>query len=346
MKTKSQNSYYKKPFLNVLEGNVLLPPPVWMMRQAGRYLPEYRTLRAKAGTFLDLCLNPDLACQVTLQPLQRFSLDAAIVFSDILLVPYALGESLEFREGVGPLLPTVSTSQDLKRLKLDLEKIAPVGKTLELCKKKLPPTVSLIGFVGAPWTLACYMIAGKSEKGQITSRHCAFQDPDFMDALFDILIDGVVAFLKLQVRAGAEVVQIFDSWAGVFYEEAFERWCLKPIQRIVQEFKKEFPNVPVIGYPRGVGVLYKRFSRESGVDAVSLDETIPPQWAAQKLFCPLQGNLDPALLLAGGPLMREAVTTRVKILGKKPYVFNLGHGIFPATPIAHVEEMIRVVRES
>ena len=347
MNTKIQNNYKttcQNKLLTVLGGQKISPPPVWMMRQAGRYLPEYRSLRAQAGSFLKLCLTPELACEVTLQPIRRFSLDAAIVFSDILLVPYALGEKLEFREGVGPLLSPVRSSRDLKGLKLALERVSPVGRTLELCKTALPPGVSLIGFVGAPWTVASYMIAGGSEKGQLTSRRCAFEEPTFLDDLFEILTEAIVAFLKLQVSSGAQVVQIFDSWAGVLHEEAFERWCLKPIQRIVRAFKEEFPHIPIIGYPRGVGSLYERFSRESEVDAVGLDETVSPLWAVETLSCPVQGNLDPALLLAGGPLMRAAIAARLEAFGQKPYIFNLGHGIFPQTPIAHVEEMVRLVR--
>lgn len=340
-----------KPFLRALAGETVTPPPFWLMRQAGRYLPEYRKVRAEAGTFLDLCYNPPLACEVTLQPLRRYAMDAAILFSDILVIPDALGRKVEFKQGEGPVLTPMTGMADVKALDCSavLSHLNPVLETVKLISGQLPQETALIGFCGAPWTVATYMIEGGSSKDYAKTKQWAYGQPDVFQALIDTLVEASATYLIAQIEAGAEAVQIFDSWAGVLPEAEFRRWVMAPIAAMVAKIKAVHPTVPVIGFPRGAGLLYEDFAREVGCDAVSLDTTVPLDWAA-KVIQPLvtvQGNLDPIHLLTGGEAMDQAIDKILNTLGRGPFIFNLGHGITPPTPpenVARLAERIRAFR--
>jgi uroporphyrinogen decarboxylase len=320
------------------------------MRQAGRYLPEYREIRSRVASFLDLCLTPELAAEVTLQPLRRFDLDAAIVFSDILIIPYALGQSLEFVEGEGPALDPLKEGKALAKLEPETAeaKLAPVYETLARVVAGLPRNVPVIGFCGAPWTVATYMVQGRGTKDQAEARLWAYREPGIFARLIDLLVETSVAYLLGQVKAGAGVLQIFDSWAGSLPEDEFARWCIEPTRRIVERVNASAPDVPVIGFPRGSGALAVRYARETGIDAVGCDTTMPLAWIERELqpLLPVQGNLDPLLLVAGGPALDARVKATLAALGSGPFIFNLGHGIHPETPIAHVERLIRLVKAS
>ncbi|MEX2167112.1 MAG: uroporphyrinogen decarboxylase [Methyloceanibacter sp.] len=337
------------PFLKVLSGQTSSPTPIWLMRQAGRYLPEYREVRSKVGSFLDLCCNPELAAEVTLQPLRRFNLDAAIVFSDILIVPHALGQRVEFVEGEGPKLEPVRDAKAVAGLKPDgaAKTLAPVYETVERVTAALPESIPLIGFCGAPWTVATYMAEGSGSKDQATARAWAYREPETFQALIDLLVDTSADYLLGQVKAGAGALQIFDSWAGSLPEDQFERWCIAPIKRLVARVKAEAPHIPVIGFPRGCGPLAERYARETGIDAISCDTSLPLAFIKDRLQSrmPVQGNLDPLLLLAGGPELDRRVETILTTLGRSPFVFNLGHGIHPETPIDHVTRLVTLVKE-
>jgi uroporphyrinogen decarboxylase len=321
------------------------------MRQAGRYLPEYRKVRADAGTFLDLCYNPPLACEVTLQPLRRYAMDAAILFSDILVIPDALGRTVEFKQGEGPVLNPMTGIEDVEALDCSavLSHLAPVLETVRLISGQLPDATALIGFCGAPWTVATYMIEGGSSKDYSKTKQWAYGQPDVFQALMDKLVEASSAYLIAQIDAGAEAVQIFDSWAGVLPEAEFRRWVMAPIAAMVAKIKAVHPTVPVIGFPRGAGLLYEDFARDVGCDAVSLDTTVPLDWAA-KVIQPLvtvQGNLDPIHLLTGGEAMDQAIDKILNTLGRGPFIFNLGHGITPPTPpenVARLADRIRAFR--
>ncbi|HYG84705.1 MAG TPA: uroporphyrinogen decarboxylase [Azospirillum sp.] len=334
--------------LTALKGKTCQHPPFWLMRQAGRYLPEYREVRAKAGSFLDLCYNPELATEVTLQPIRRYGMDAAILFSDILVVPHALGQKLDYLEGEGPKLDPVRSADALKRLSRDTfhEVLAPVYETVRRLSKALPPEVTLIGFAGSPWTVASYMVEGGGTKEFAHIKTWAYTDPAGFGALIDLLVEVTADYLITQIEAGAEAVQLFDSWAGVLPAGAFRRYVIEPTRRIVALVKARYPNVPVIGFPRGAGLLYEDYVSESGVDAVGLDTTVPPAWAARNLQTrlPVQGNLDPILLVAGGDAMRTAVEEILEVLAGRPFVFNLGHGITQQTPPEHVAELARILK--
>ena len=337
-----------KPMLRALAGDALVPPPIWLMRQAGRYLPEYRELRAQAGSFLELCYAPDLACEVTLQPIRRFAFDAAILFADILLVPDALGQDVRFVEGEGPVLEPIRSVGDLAALDRSRlhDGVAPVYETVARLAKALPDEVALIGFAGAPWTVATYMVEGGTSRDHAIVRRWAFSDPDGFGRLIDLLVDATADYLIAQVRAGAEVVQLFDTWAGSLPESGFERWCIAPAKAIVERLREACPGTPVIAFPRGAGAGYARFVAETGVDAVSLDASVPLAWAAQTLqpSATVQGNLDPLILVAGGDVMASEVARIRGMLERGPFVFNLGHGIVPDTPPEHVGELVRLVR--
>jgi uroporphyrinogen decarboxylase len=321
------------------------------MRQAGRYLPEYRKVRADAGTFLDLCYNPPLACEVTLQPLRRYAMDAAILFSDILVIPDALGRTVEFKQGEGPVLNPMTGIADVEALDCSavLSHLAPVLETVRLISGQLPDATALIGFCGAPWTVATYMIEGGSSKDYSKTKQWAYGQPEVFQALMDKLVEASSAYLIAQIDAGAEAVQIFDSWAGVLPEAEFRRWVMAPIAAMVAKIKAVHPTVPVIGFPRGAGLLYEDFARDVGCDAVSLDTTVPLDWAA-KVIQPLvtvQGNLDPIHLLTGGEAMDQAIDKILNTLGRGPFIFNLGHGITPPTPpenVARLADRIRAFR--
>ena len=335
-------------FLRALAGEVNAPPPIWLMRQAGRYLPEYRELKARTSSFLDLCRTPKLAAEITLQPLRRFAFDAAIVFSDILIVPYALGQRVEFIEGEGPKLEPVRDANSVAGLNRAsaTKTLAPVYETIERVVAELPKTVPLIAFCGAPWTVATYMVEGGGSKDQAAARLLAYRDETTFQRLIDLLVDISAEHLANQVKAGARVLQIFDSWAGNLPENQFERWCIAPTKRLVEQVKAIAPETPVIGFPRGAGALAERYVKESGVDAVSCDTSQPVQWIKERLqsIVPVQGNLDPLLLVAGGPQLDRRVGAILEALGSGPFIFNLGHGILPETPIEHVTRLVELVK--
>lgn len=338
----------QKRFIRALKGETLTPPPVWLMRQAGRYLPEYRQVRADTKGFLDLCYTPEKAVEVTLQPLRRYGFDAAILFSDILVIPHALGQHVEFRAGEGPVLEPIREVAGLEKLDVNrvVDHLAPVFETVRGLARSIPETTALIGFCGAPWTIATYMVEGSGSKDYAETKAWAYGDPDGFGRLIDLVVEASTAYLLAQVEAGAEAVQIFDSWAGVLPEEAFRRWVIEPNRRIVEGLKARHPDLPVIGFPRMAGPMYEAFVKETGVDAVSLDTTVPLGWAAERLqpLCTVQGNLDPLLVVQGGPAMERAVAHILETLGKGPFVFNLGHGIVPQTPPEHVAALIEQVR--
>lgn len=338
-----------KPMLRALAGETLPTPPVWIMRQAGRYLPEYRATRAQAGSFLDLCYTPELAAEVTLQPIRRFGFDAAILFADILLVPQALGLDLRFVEGEGPRLSTVTTSDEVARLRpaeAAHDTLAPVYETVRRVAAALPPETTLIGFAGAPWTVATYMIAGRGTPDQAPARRMIYADPAGFDALIDRITEATIAYLDAQVDAGAEVVKLFDSWAGALPGPLFRRYAVAPAARIVAALRARRPGLPVIGFPRGAGAGYEGFAAATGVSAVALDAGVDPAWAARVLqptVC-VQGNLDPLLLVAGGAALERATRACVAAFAGGPHVFNLGHGVTPDADPRNVEAMLRAIR--
>jgi uroporphyrinogen decarboxylase len=337
-----------KPFLAALAGQVLTTPPFWLMRQAGRYLPEYRQVRQQAGSFLDLCLNPSLACEVTLQPLRRYDMDAAILFSDILMVPYGLGQPLDYLEGEGPKLAPVTSGAQISRLEsaLMMERLAPVFETVSRIKQALPDQTALIGFAGSPWTVACYMVQGSGSKDWERVKAFGYRDPEGFEALIDLLVRVTTDYVVAQIAAGAEAVQLFDSWAGVLPAPYFRRWVIAPTRRIVAGIKAAYPAVPVIGFPRGAGVMIEEYARETGVDAVALDTAVPVEWAAATVqtLKPVQGNLDPVMVVTGGQVMATAVDEVLRGLSNGPFVFNLGHGVLQTTPPEHVGELARLIK--
>ncbi|MGF1631903.1 MAG: uroporphyrinogen decarboxylase [Kiloniellaceae bacterium] len=337
-----------KKMLRALGGETLQSPPVWLMRQAGRYLPEYRELRARAKGFLDLCYTPDFAVEVTLQPIRRFGFDAAILFSDILVVPHALGQEVWFEEGHGPRLEALQQPGDLARLSKDRlhGALAPVYETVRRLSRELPAETTLIGFAGAPWTVASYMLEGGSSRDFAAGKRWAYGAPEALQSLIDLLVEATGDYLIAQIDAGAEVVQIFDSWAGIWPEAQLRRWCLAPCRALVERIRAERPGVPVIVFPRGAGVLYQAYAAECGADALGLDTTVPLAWAREVLqtkTC-LQGNLDPQMLVAGGSSLQQGVAEILEELSGGPFVFNLGHGIVPETPPEHVAEMLAQIR--
>jgi uroporphyrinogen decarboxylase len=344
---KDRTSPSPKALLRALRGETLKAPPIWLMRQAGRYLPEYRALRETVGSFLDLCLTPELAAEVTLQPVRRFALDAAILFSDILIVPYALGQPLEYRDGEGPVLEPVHSAADIAGLSDSdfRDRIAPVWRTVERVKGLLRADTALIGFAGAPWTVASYMVEGGSSRDFAVVKSWAFSDQKGFGALIDRLVDATIVYLDGQVRAGAEVLQLFDSWAGVLPERAFREWVIEPTKKIVVALKLAHPEVPIIGYPRGAGLMYRAYQTETGVSALSLDQTVPLDIARRVLqpLSAIQGNLDPLYLVEGGEAMATAVRDILGALGAGPFIFNLGHGVVPSTPPDHVQALIELV---
>ena len=337
-----------KPLLRVLEGKHETIPPVWMMRQAGRYLPEYRAVREKAGGFLDLVFSSDLAAEVTLQPVRRFGFDAAILFSDILVVPLALGRKVWFVEGEGPRLEPLHDRNVLLSVRSDADEavFAPIYETVRRVKPKLSPRTALIGFCGAPWTVATYMVAGQGTPDQAPAKKLALQEPQAFEHLIGCLVDASVDYLSGQVVAGVDVVQIFDTWAGSLPPREFERWCIQPTKQLVGKLRTKHPDVKIISFPRGAGKNIPRYVGETGVDAVSLESDINRDFARTEIQSrvPVQGNVDPEILLSGGDALDRDVDDVLEKLGQGPLIFNLGHGILPATPIAHVERMVKRVR--
>lgn len=335
------------PLLDCLRGERAESPPVWFMRQAGRYLPEYRALRADKGGFLDLVYDSEAACEVTLQPVRRFGFDGAILFSDILIVPHAMGQNLEFLAGEGPKLSPPLVASELAGLSADPSRYDPVYQTVRLCRDQLAPDVTMLGFAGSPWTVATYMIAGEGSRDQHAARAMAYADPGKVEAIIGAIIDQTVGYLRGQIDAGAEAVQLFDSWAGSLAPDEFDRWVIEPNARIVAAIKDSHPDIPVIGFPKGAGEKLPRYAERTGVDAVGLDETLDPEWAHAALpkGMPVQGNLDPMLLLAGGDRLDHTIRHILSALADRPHVFNLGHGIDRHTPIAHVEHALSVLRD-
>ena len=335
-----------KRFLRAFTEPTQTPPPIWLMRQAGRYLPEYKKLRARVADFQELCHTPELAVEVTLQPIRRFDFDAAIIFSDILLLPAALGQTLHFKDGQTPRLqPALRQAKDLSLLhdKGLLDALAPTLEALALAKTKLPAHTSLIGFAGAPWTVATYMTQGQAE-----AKLFHYRDPDSFAMLLDILTDATITYLTAQVEAGAETVQLFESWAGDLPEDVFRRCSLQPIARIAKALRQKFPSLPILLFSKGSGVLQKLYATETDVSGISIDSATPCSWARDEIqpHKLVQGNLDPYLLLAGGAQMERQIDNIIEQLSGGAFIFNLGHGILPTTPIEHVERLVERVRAS
>jgi uroporphyrinogen decarboxylase len=337
-----------KPLLAVLRGERRDPPPLWMMRQAGRYLPEYRALRAEKGGFLDMAYDPEAAAEITLQPLRRFAFDAAILFSDILVVPHAIGQDLTFVAGEGPRLAPPLADCALGDLEPVMERLSPVYGTVARVKAELDPQTTFLGFAGSPWTVATYMVAGEGSRDQASARIMAYADPEAFGAIIERIEAVTIEYLSGQVEAGVDAVQLFDSWSGSLSPEQFDRWVIAPTQRITAALKSRYPDLPVIGFPKGAGAKLVRYAEMTGVDALGLDETIDPDWAHQVLpsGMPVQGNLDPMALLAGGDRLDQAVDRIKTALKDRPHIFNLGHGIDRTTPIANVERMLARVKGS
>ncbi|MCQ3942277.1 MAG: uroporphyrinogen decarboxylase [Alphaproteobacteria bacterium] len=337
-----------KSLLRVLHGERRTIPPVWLMRQAGRYLPEYRATREQAGGFLDLCFSPKLAAEVTLQPIRRFGFDGAILFSDILVVPHALGRKVRFEVGEGPKLEPIGTPQTVASLpaEIDHDLLAPVYETIALVKGMLPPDVTFLGFCGAPWTVATYMIAGEGTPDQAPARLFAYRHPDAFERLIECLVQASIGYLARQLRAGVDAVQIFDTWAGILPPEEFRRWCIAPTEKIVRGVRAQVPDAKIIGFPRGAGSMLPHYADAVAVDAVGLDWMIERRFAKEQVQRrkPVQGNLDPLALLAGGAALDAGIEAVLEAFGDGPFIFNLGHGILPETPVAHVEHLLKRIR--
>ena len=335
-----------KPLLAVLRGERRDPVPMWLMRQAGRYLPEYRELRASKGGFLDMAYDPETAAEITLQPLRRFEFDGAILFSDILVVPHAMGMDLTFVAGEGPRLAPALGEARIRDLKPVIERLDPVYETVRRVKAQLSPQTTFLGFAGSPWTVATYMIAGQGSREQAEARQLAYTDPAKMDSILDIVSRITVEYLSRQIEAGVDAVQLFDSWAGSLSPAQFEQLVIARTAWIVAELKKRHPDTPIIGFPKGAGGKLRAYAAETGVDAIGLDETVDPLWAARELPAnlPVQGNLDPLALIAGGEALRTSVRHILDAFADRPHIFNLGHGIQQTTPIAHVEELTLLVK--
>jgi uroporphyrinogen decarboxylase len=337
----------EKPLISVLRGKTQSAPPIWLMRQAGRYLPEYRELRAKAPSFLEFCYSPAMAAEATLQPIRRFGFDAAILFSDILVVPDALGQQVSFESGAGPRLEPIEEPKHLTRLKhFDIEKLAPVFETIDRVKGALPANVAFIGFCGAPWTVASYMIAGHGTPDQALARLFAYRHRDAFARLIGQLAEASLAYLLRQIEAGVEVVQIFDSWAGVLPANEFHGWVIGPLRWIISELKRRRPDIPIIAFVRGAGSHFPDAVAQLGADAYGLDTAMNGEWATAQTPAQtaLQGNLDPLALLAGGEALEREVETILRAFKRHPHIFNLGHGVLPETPLEHVERLIELAR--
>ena len=332
--------------LDTLNGANRPERPVWLMRQAGRYLPEYRALRAQKGGFLNLVEDSEAAAEITLQPIRRFGFDGAILFSDILIVPYAMGQNLEFLVGEGPRLSPPLVDRALEDLRSVPERFAPIYETVRRVRAGLDADRTLLGFAGSPWTVATYMVAGEGSRDHHATRALAYRDPAAFQAIIDAIGDVTLDYLAGQIVAGAEAIQLFDSWSGSLAPAEFERWVIAPTARLAGALRQRFPHVPVIGFPKGAGAKLAAYARETGVSAVGLDETIDPVWAHRELpeGMPVQGNFDPVLLEAGGPMIEQRALAILNALAGRPHVFNLGHGIGQHTPIEHVEQLLGVVR--
>jgi uroporphyrinogen decarboxylase len=336
----------ERPLLAVLRGERRDPPPVWLMRQAGRYLPEYRALREQKGGFLALCYDPVAAAEITLQPIRRFGFDGAILFSDILVIPHALGQDLWFETGEGPRLAPQLLDGDLGSLVAAKARLDPIYETVRGVVAELPAETTMLGFAGSPWTVATYMVAGAGSKDQGAARRLAYRDPVAFQRLIDLIVAATIDYLIGQVDAGVMAIQLFDSWAGSLAPEEFRRWVIAPNRAIVDAVRAARPAAPIIGFPKGIGEKLPVYARETAVDALGLDETIDPVWADEALpvGLPVQGNLDPLALVAGGAGLERAVGTIRAALKNRPHIFNLGHGIVPETPVVHVEQLLAMLR--
>ncbi len=335
-----------RPLLAVLKGERRDPPPVWLMRQAGRYLPEYRELRASKGGFLELAYDSESAAEITLQPIRRFGFDGAILFSDILVIPHALGQDLRFEAGEGPRLSPTLVDHALESLVAVPERLDPIYGTIRKVRESLPAETTFLGFAGSPWTVATYMVAGQGSKEQAETRRMAYRDPAAFQAIIDKLVEATADYLSKQIEAGVDAVQLFDSWSGSLAPREFERWVIAPTVELVKRIHARHPGTPVIGFPKGAGGKLPAYARETGVDAVGLDETVDPVWANANLpeNLPVQGNLDPLALIAGGQALDDAIDAIRGAFPTRPHVFNLGHGILLDTPIAHVEQLLKRIR--
>ena len=338
----------KKPLLETLEGRQQKRPPIWIMRQAGRYLPEYREVRQRSKNFIDFCYSPDLATEVTLQPVKRFGFDAAILFSDILVIPDALGQAVSFVENEGPRLPPLLVNNNLSELKgeIDLERLGPVFETIGRVKEALPKETTFLGFCGAPWTVASYMIAGKGTPEQAPIRLLAYWHPDYLHRLVDRLVVSSISYLCRQIEAGVDALQIFESFAGALTADGVEQWSINPIRRIIQGVRSRHPHAKFIVFGRGSGVNHLKYASQTGANVVAIDWATDPDWAAQTLqpILPVQGNLDPLAVVAGGAQLDRRTDAIIEAFSKGPHIFNLGHGIVPETPLAHVEQLVKRVR--
>lgn len=341
-------SHVYKPFLRVLDGVQQASPPIWIMRQAGRYLPEYRQIRSQADSVLDLCFSPKLAAEVTLQPIRRFKFDAAILFSDILVIPHALGQKVTFVSGEGPRLEPLTEPSAIAKIHSGKEHhvLAPIYETIHQVKEKLPPQVAFLGFCGGPWTVATYMIAGEGTPDQAPARLFAYRYPEAFARLIDILVETSASYLIAQFKAGVDAVQIFDTWAGVLPPAEFARWCIAPTQRIVAAVRSELPGARIIGFPRGAGTMLEAYVNALSLNAVGLDWMIDRTFARDRIQSrvAVQGNLDPLALVAGGAALDREIDAVLAAFAGGPFIFNLGHGIVPETPVEHVEQMLRRVR--
>lgn len=338
-----------KPLLSVFKGETPKRTPVWLMRQAGRYLPEYRAVREQAGGFLNLCYTPEFAVEVTLQPIRRFGFDAAILFSDILVVPDALGQQVGFVEGEGPKLDPLDCGSDIAKLSVDWlrSRLEPVYDAVGQIRQALPEETTFIGFAGAPWTVATYMVEGGSSRDFLNTKAWMYRDPDTFQALVDIIVEGTIEHLTAQIEAGVDMVQIFDTWGGILPEPAFARWVIEPTAKIVSALKQKFPETPIVGFPRGAGVSYITYVQQTGVDGVSLDQAVPLKWAAENLQdkVVVQGNLDPQRLYVGGDGLKQDVNRILTELGNGPFIFNLGHGVMKETDPDNVAALVRAVHQ-
>jgi uroporphyrinogen decarboxylase len=336
-----------KKLLNVLLGKREHVPPIWLMRQAGRYLPEYRALRAEKGGFLELAYDSDCATEITLQPIRRFGFDGAILFSDILVIPHAMGQDLWFETGEGPRLAPPLVNHDFEKLVPAPKRLNPVFETVRKVAAALPPATTFLGFAGSPWTVATYMVAGQGSKDQAEARRMAYGHPARFGELIERIITATVDYLSGQIAAGVDAVQLFDSWAGSLSPAQFEQWVIAPNAKIVAALKARHPDTPIIGFPKGAGGKLAAYARETGVHAIGVDETVDPVWAHENLPAgmPVQGNLDPLALIAGGAALERAVDRIRNAFADRPHIFNLGHGILPDTPIEHVEKLLILVRD-
>lgn len=332
--------------LDTLNGKRGARVPLWLMRQAGRYLPEYRALREEKGGFLAMAYDSEAACEITLQPIERFGFDGAILFSDILIIPHALGQHLEFLAGEGPKLSPPLVDASLDGLTPDRSRYEPIYETVRLCRRRLGADTTMLGFAGSPWTVATYMVAGEGSRDQHEARAMAYRDPARLAAILDRIVAETIEYLSGQIEAGAEAVQLFDSWAGSLAPDEFERLVIAPNAAIVAALRERHPATPIIGFPKGAGEKLPAYARETGVQAVGVDETLDPLWVARELPAgmPVQGNFDPLLLLAGSDRLERRGRFVLEAFADRPHVFNLGHGIDRRTPIEHVERLIAVVR--